>query len=143
MLINKTNLKFQKYKTDVPIIKFSLSDGSSFDAIVDTGSESTVIDKCFVKKHNKLFHTTSESKMSLIGITGDSPHIVEHISSTFFFEGRRCMVSGVTSDLTELNDNIHSYCDNDINVSVIIGCDMLNQLGAIIDFNSHSIKIKL
>ena len=143
MFKKKTKINFEKYKTDVPIIKFSLTDSSVYFAIVDTGSESTVMDEKFVKDNAELFQIASRHTMSLIGVSGGSVHTVEHVSATFVFENRRCMISGITSDLSELNKSACAFCDCELNISVIIGCDTLTQLGSIIDFNDKEIKVKL
>jgi hypothetical protein len=143
MFKKKTKINFEKYKTDVPIIKFSLTDDSVYFAIVDTGSESTVMDEKFVKDNSELFQIASRHTMSLIGVSGDSVHTVEHVSSTFILENRRCLISGITSDLSELNKNACAFCDSAIQISVIIGCDTLKQFSSIIDFNENAIKVKL
>ena len=110
---------------------------------MDTGSESTVMDERFVKDNAELFQVASRHTMSLIGVSGDSVHTVEHVSSTFILENRRCLISGITSDLSELNKNACAFCDSAIQISVIIGCDTLKQFGSIIDFNENAIKVKL
>jgi len=144
MLNLKTKIDFEHFQTHVPIIKFKISGNDCwFYGIIDTGSESTVIDDGFVDKHKERFVITPKHDMSLIGLGGDAKYEIRDVSSNFVFNGNKCMVSGITSDLREFNKQVKQFCDNKLNISVIFGSDMLYQLNTLIDFKNKKVKFRL
>lgn len=143
MLNKKVKIKFHKNKTNVPIIQFKLKNGASYLGIVDTGSESTVMSARMINENLDMFYLSDDREMSFIGVAGGMPTSIKAASSIFYFDDKRCIVTGLMADLDKLNDSIHECCDNDIQISVVFGCDTFKQLDAIIDFKEQSINLKV
>lgn len=137
----KNKVSFQKFQSDVPIIKFSLPSGVEFNALIDTGSESTVFDADFVSKNSNQFSSDAEHAMSLVGLGGDIVHTVKNVSTTLILNHKKFLISGITTDLSNVNNHIHMIYD--VNVSLILGCDILKQFGAILDFREQSASFNI
>lgn len=143
MLNRKVKIKFHKNKTNVPIIQFKLENGKSYFGAVDTGSESTVMSARMINDNLKLFEMADSNEIAFVGVSGGIPTTIKMASATFIFGEHKCLISGMMADLDKLNEGIHEFCGNDINISAVFGCNTFKQLDAIIDFKEESINLKL
>lgn len=139
MTKTKYTVPFITDYSDVPLVKMKHG-GTEFYAIIDTGSESTLVDKKFVQS-NDLNVTTSDNNMSYVGF-GGSVESGEPVSSVAF----SCSIVGESDDypicinatLTDLSP-IQAYFDKwtggEVNVPMLIGSDTLIDVDAIIGFD--------
>lgn len=59
----------------VPVAQGFLCNGSPFNAIIDTGSEETLIDKDYIKENKKCFTLErTDYKINFMGIHGKKTH---------------------------------------------------------------------
>lgn len=139
MTKTKYTVPFITDYSDVPLVKMKHG-GTEFFAIIDTGSESTFVDKKFVQS-NDINVTTSESNMSYVGFGGEVKS--EELTSMVEFN---CSIVGkfrdypicVNATLTDLSP-IQSYFDKwsggVVNVPMLIGSDTLMKVDATIGFD--------
>ena len=122
----------------MPVVRLKLSSGVWIRAIVDTGSESTVIDYRFVQEHFDLFETKQSSrKIDVVTATGieKRPLIIATCKSSL---KRKIPISCSVQDLSR----IITYCNDEFkqDIKMILGSDILKQYNAIIDYESKELR---
>ena len=136
-------------KLAIPFVTFRLADGTEGTALVDTGSESSVIDKAFVKAHKKQFQIEiTDKKIEQIGFYGKSfVHIIKLTAPLFFktYRGRKWFRSKITdallSDLSPLNQSIAETNKIENAVQAVFGSDLFKALQAEINYQNNTLTI--
>ena len=135
--MRRKKIKFSNQCQDVPVIKLTLGNGKDIYALVDTGSESTIIDKTTIKESKDLFHIIRKSeKTSFIGVAGNTEVPIVEASTTVTISGESLNLNGIVMDLSHITKDSES-----IKLSVILGCHLLKELEAKLDFKDKSIML--
>lgn len=135
--MRRKKIKFSNQCQDVPVIKLTLGNGKDIYALVDTGSESTIIDKTTIKENKDLFHIIRKSeKTSFIGVAGNTEVPIVEASTTVTISGESLNINGIVMDLSHITKDSES-----IKLSVILGCHLLKELEAKLDFKDKSIML--
>ena len=139
------HIPFVNKKSDVPIVEFMLTDGTSLFALVDTGADSCLFDSNFVKTHKKNFVVTcTDSKVELIGVsTSNSTPVINAEAMMILPEESQpyfCSVSGMVLPLGHLTEHLESVGEK-ISVSALIGSDFLIQNGIKLNFETKEMII--
>ena len=135
--MRRKKIKFSNQCQDVPVIKLTLGNGKDIYALVDTGSESTIIDKTTIKENKDLFHIIRKSeKTSFIGVAGNTEVPIVEASTTVTISGESLNLNGIVMDLSHITKDSES-----IKLSVILGCHLLKELEAKLDFKDKSIML--
>ena len=135
--MRRKKIKFSSQCQDVPVIKLTLGNGKDIYALVDTGSESTIIDKTTIKENKDLFHIIRKSeKTSFIGVAGNTEVPIVEASTTVTISGESLNLNGIVMDLSHITKDSES-----IKLSVILGCHLLKELEAKLDFKDKSIML--
>lgn len=138
--MKKDKIPFVCYDSKVPVVKFYLADGTEGYALVDTGSESTVFDKTWIKDNKKAVQIEiTENKLNTISFAGDKDIPIIRVKSSVIFEPKDTSVfildlSGMVMDLSGINKHLEQ---RGITISAIIGADALSYYGAKLDFNKR------
>ena len=136
-------------KLAIPFVTFRLADGTKGTALVDTGSESSVIDKAFVKAHKKQFQVEiTDKKIEQVGFVGKtSIHIIK-LAAPFFFKtyrGRKWfrveVKDAMLYDLSHINQNIAEQEKIENAVQAIFGSDLFKAIQAEINYKNSTLTV--
>ena len=133
------HIKFIDIKSEVPIVRFMLHDGTEGYAIIDSGSEITSFDTEFVKKNKEqvTIHKT-ESKMNIVGLNDNVNTPVTKLDAIIMFSDDGLtqvhIKDAMIYRLDVINANLKMTYKIDIKITAIIGSDVLSQTNAILDY---------
>lgn len=131
----RVKVAFEEVNTAVPIVKIRLSNNSEGFAVVDTGSESTVFDKDFVKKSKNNFDIKiTKEKINLVGVAQNNETPIIYAATEVFFGNDtmyRFGMKGMVISLANLKDNLGFV------PAAIIGSDLLEALDSKLDFKKR------
>lgn len=135
--MKRVKIPFVKQSPLVPMVRIFLPDGTGGWAILDSGSESTLLDKEFAKKHKEFFKfKKTRDKINFVGIDSKSPHhIVNATGSIAFYEDTEIFfhkMEAIVSDLSNVTS--HTKENFDVEISAIIGSDFLKEINAEINY---------
>ena len=134
--MTKRTIYYTTDYSDVPLIKLRYKD-TEFYAILDSGSESTLIDRRFAEKL-KLEPSKTDISVSYIGFGGVSDMPLSNVSL-------RCLagpddypvdISATLSDLSAIQAYFDKWNEEKICVPLLIGSDGLASMEATIDFEN-------
>ena len=136
-------------KLAIPFVTLRLADGTEGTALVDTGSESSVIDKAFVKAHKKQFQVEiTDKKIEQVGFVGKtSIHIIKLAAPVFFktYRGRKWfrveVKDAMLYDLSHINQNIAEQEKIENAVQAIFGSDLFKALQAEINYQNNTLTV--
>ncbi len=140
--MNKITVPIYYCKSRIPLVVFFLKD-KPFVAILDTGSEQTMVD-CRMKDEG-MSTSKTDIETKFIGVGGKSAATsVENVSDVITFsskesEKRQVRLRGMLFDLSEISEAFRRKSGKDVRISAIIGADFLKAKGASIDFGSRTI----
>ena len=147
--MRKYTLPFHETKGIIPIVEVGMGDGKRFYAIVDTGSESTLIDKRFkktfpgvVKSHKVV------GKTNYHGISGEVETVlVEAViqlpMKTVDGEAEPLEMKCFVNDLSSLSAHYKKIYGFDGEFMMLLGSDVMRQLGAVIDLGKDRLTLKV
>ena len=126
---------FAECNTKVPVVEIEIDNDKCY-AILDTGSESSVFDKEYVKNHKKSFKIELTQKMiTLVGVKESDFIPVIKASSVAIICGKSCEITGMLVDIAHLSKNLS------VKPMAILGCDVLTQVGAVLDYKQRKLII--
>ena len=142
----KIRIPFLETGSRIPFIRLYLNDGSNIDALVDTGSESTLFDMGFAVAN---FHNVKTgNEMSLIGLSGETEKcVVREVKADMIViddcgVSRTITIDGMTADLTQVTHNVNERYDVKLDVRLLIGGDFLKRHGARIDYRNKMLTLR-
>ena len=133
----KREIKFVDNKTNVPIVKFNLPSGAEGYAIVDSGSESSLLDYDFVKSNKDEFNVNHTAYMvNLIGIKSKAENPLVEADGIICLDEiqipiQKAMLINLSSLKEQVGFDIHG----------IIGSDVLSTIKAKIDYKNNVLVI--
>ena len=141
-MTKRIKIPFVKQSPLVPMIRIFLPGGTGGWAIIDSGSESTLIDKEFVRKHKEFFKfERTRDKINFVGIDSKSPHhIVNAKGSIAFYQDTEIFfhkIEAIVSDLSNVTN--HTKENFDVEIAAIIGSDFLKELNAEINYPDQAL----
>lgn len=143
-MTKKVKIPFVKQSPLVPMVRIFLPDGTGGWAIIDSGSESTLLDKEFAKKHKEFFKfKKTRDKINFVGIDSKSPHyIVNAKGDIAFYEDtvmRTQELEAILSDLSNVTN--HTKENFDVEIAAIIGSDFLKASEAEVNYPDQALYI--
>lgn len=126
--------KTSKGEFKIPVVKFNVN-GVEACFIIDTGSNSSILDYKWYKENSQLFTFKKESYIDYVGISG------VNTVKTVYVDG---LINGIsvnftTSDLSAITRTLKNH---KLNVVGILGSVYLEKNNYIIDYNTKSIYKK-
>lgn len=143
----KITLPFVPCTSVIPIVKFTTVDGKEIYAIVDSGSESTLINKTFKKAFPGIIQSHKVlGKMTAIGIGGEKEMaVIEAVAripaQSDKSEAGAIEITGMVDDLAALTAQIKKMHNVEWNLSMLIGGDTLGQFSARIDYSKKIVTL--
>lgn len=133
-------ISFLPSKTVIPLVRFK-HNGKPFTAMVDSGSEITVVDKDFALKNNiKLKEIDNEVKLNQLTTNQRNKVVIANVETIM---GRsRVNVIGMVMSLNSLSEAFKAQYDEDIKVDILIGSDFLDAKKAKINFEKRTFSMK-
>ena len=139
MVENVIPLRFCKSK--VPLVTFRLADGEVHHAIVDTGSEISLLS---ADLKDRIETREIESSANLVGVNGKSGYkklLEGKVNPKFVTADEEYELKGLLYDLGSISNHFKDRKENTINISAIIGGDFLKKYNAKIDYEKSVITI--
>ena len=143
--MKKFILPFIQSKSAIPIVKITSTDGNDIYALVDSGSESTLINKSFKKDYPGIIQSwTVIGKTTMTGFAGEREWVLVQANVKIPMITDKGEVStiefnGYFDDLTTLASHIKKNCGIEWNISILIGSDALRSLKARIDYRKNAL----
>lgn len=143
---------FVDASVDAPIIKAYYGVDKFVYALVDTGSEISMIDKNFVESTKKMgplfkdmfFRSPQPEKMQMIGLAGIREVSVVKTTTLLHFEdistADRIKFTAIEMDFDMISQRKNAPDNEDI--SIIIGNDFLTKRKAKLDFGAGELSIR-
>lgn len=136
---NVIPLRFRKSK--VPLVTFRLADGEVYYAIVDTGSEISLLS---ADLKDKIETREIESSANLVGVNGKTGYkqLLEGTAKPVFVtpdEGYE--LKGLLYDLGSLSNHFKDSKGNMVSISALIGGDFLKRYNAKIDYENSIMTV--
>ena len=139
----KRKISFINSPSDVPIIEFIISDGTSGRAIIDSGSETTLFDMGFVKEHKKSFVINiNKEQINLVGIQNSNSQLSVKASCALTFGTLTSQIQindAVIVSLNDVNAHIINEYGEAFGISAILGSDFLVKNNMKLDFESKEL----
>ena len=131
-------------QSEIPLVRFRLGD-KMYYAIVDTGSEVSIIDE---EMKDKIKTREINAETSLVGVNGGTGYrnLVQGACyatmETKDGEEVKVVLGGMLNDLSALSCHFRDEDGQYIPISIIIGGDFLSHYKALIDYRNNSLSIK-
>jgi len=140
-------VKFCIDTTTVPVVEFHVGDGEVAYAVVDTGSESTLVDARFAKQHKAYFSVIpTQAAMNIIGVDTKREIKIANCDGVLKLEdeeNKECsiLVTGaVLYDLSHLSTALSNEQAEPVSIAVVIGSDTLKSIDARIDMKRKTLS---
>lgn len=140
---NTTTIPLLKFESKVPVIKITVGDRDLY-ALLDTGSESTLMDENLVKE-GAVKSKKIDRKISFVGLGGGSEKIDITIASDDFQVTKedKIHIAGISTDMSRIASHFRESYGSEIVLSAVLGCDFLDSYNAVIDFDNHTLTVQL
>jgi len=142
-------IPFNKCKSDIPLITFSLKEGGeTYNAIIDSGSELTLFDGSLIRSNENCFsRIPSGDEYNVVGLSDNKKIHVSELSTKLLLISNdntkeTIMVTGIETDLSDLSRAFADAHGKDYKPVVIIGSNELRRLGARIDYVKNVIQFE-
>ena len=138
----KLKIKFEECKElDVPIIRLKLEGGKEVFAIIDTGSEITLIDREKIADTTFLFTLTSNDEQFEVNGLNSRDAIQKQFVETYFeYGGKLFFLVGTPFDFRNINENTKGKVERE--VWFIIGGDVLKAWNADVNYKKRELTIE-
>ena len=128
------------FESKVPVVKLNLGDREFF-ALVDTGSESTLMDRELAGVDG-IKEQKRDSEMSFVGIQGRTEdRRISILRGKFQYEESEIRIAGISADLSTIGEHFKRSYGSDIAISMLLGCDLLEIYNAVVDFDEHMLYL--
>lgn len=124
----------------VPVARVKVGDGYAV-AVIDTGSDISMIDTSFVREHPASIRCTGSVTMSsLTGVTGtDGGMKAMEYSADVSLGGRKRTAHLVGTDMSHISEQFSGTAHG---IQLLLGMDFLGRNGAVIDCGGKRIRFK-
>ena len=147
--MKKYTIPFAETKSSIPFIRFPMADGRVIYALVDTGSESTMLDRSLMTDYPDVSKSTSsKGKTSFVGISGKKEVEVEYARIDIPMEVSgagegNLRILGLLDDLSPISSHIKEHYGTPESMTILIGSNCLRAYGAKIDLKKGTITFSV
>lgn len=134
---------FCDIKSEIPIISVTLSNGEKTLALVDSGSETTLIDKDFIVKNRKVFKVSkSKDTGTLTGLNSKNEYVVVLADTYIQLEGTK-QYFPLHGTIYPMDFVVKSLKEcYGIEPKILIGSDTLHEYNAELNYEKRELIIK-
>lgn len=139
MVRKKIKIPFVDYSSSVPLIKYRLENGSEGIAILDTGSELSLFDDEYVRRHRDQFSLEyTDEIIDIVGIQSRNEKAVINATAIVSTNGHIVKLTGMMLSMSHITETIRTNSvRKDICISAMVGSDVLSKLNAKIDYKNN------
>lgn len=133
-------IKFKKVKCDIPVVKFWLDGGEEGYGILDTGSETSLVDIGVIKRNKECFFMPeTPGKVSLVGIGGDSSDmgILFSTNIRFRWNSKSIKATMAVYDMKDITESARHRLGKNIDIKMLFGSDLLAKNNITLDFKNN------
>jgi predicted aspartyl protease len=129
-------------RSRIPLVNFQLAGDETYYALIDTGSETTLLD---VALKDKVEVKSIEDEGNFVGIGGSTDYkTIEFADTSFILPGNiELPFIGLMHDMTALSKHFKDKNKEYIRISAIIGSDLLKKHDAKIDYKNRTLTISV
>ena len=126
---------------DIPVVEFTLSNVVKGRGLIDTGSESTMLDIAFLKANKKCFAVNmTNEKMSFVGFYGNEDRRIIKASTYIHFGTYATSLKNVVlANLDGINKNMHDMYGDDVHVDIVFGGSFLLEKNIEINYKTRKL----
>lgn len=126
---------------EVPFVEFTLSNGTKGRGLIDTGSESTMIDTNFIKKNKECFAIdVTNQKMNFVGFYGDEKRRIIKISTYIHFGKYAVSLEDtIAANLSGINKGLEELHGKDVHIDIVFGGNFLRKKKVEINYKTNTI----
>ena len=145
--MKKYTLPFIQSKSILPFVKLTSPEGKEIYALVDSGSESTLINKSFKKDYPGIIQSSTViGKTKMTGFAGEKEMVLLQAEAkvpmlTDKGEASSIEFKGYVDDLTTLSSHVSKIYGVEWSFSILIGSDPLCSLKAKIDYSNNALVL--
>lgn len=140
--MKRIKIPFAKTECVIPMVSITLANGITTLAVIDSGSESTLIDKGFILRNKKEFTVKASQAAQFVGLTEVTNGVSVKANTEISFTditGTRMNIQGDVFDLSKamkgLEAEFHIY------PNILLGSDFLQSINAKIDYEKNELVI--
>lgn len=142
----REKIHFVRSGSDCPIVRFSLGNRAAGYALVDTGSEITLVDESFVKENRGCFSLdVTGDKVVMHGVSGSNEKPIVKATAKVEFETKEggiiYDIEAILCDLTHIKAR-GKYDEDVYPVTAVLGCDFLRENKAKINFINSQLSLE-
>lgn len=142
--MNRKTIPLRFCKSKVPLITFRLAGDEEYYALIDTGSEITMLD---ISMKDKIKTKEIEGETSLVGVNGGSEYqnLLQGACDVCFTtaddENIKIVVGGMVHDMKAISHHFKDKNGAFIPISILIGGDFLKHYNAKIDYKKKTLTL--
>lgn len=142
--MRETRVSFIKNKCNIPLINIYLPNGVRAVAIVDSGSDSSAIDKQFVLDNKKeVLVSVSRNKIQYTGVHTTEEQAAVFAKTNVCLSEKKDQKYEVTFSVLDLSNACSMFANvYGITPSILIGSDFLSEHEAVVDYEKSIVIIK-
>lgn len=140
--MRRVRVPFVNSSCNIPVVPCSLSNGTVGLAIIDTGSDTSLIDKNFVLNNKSEFKVEmTDEKVNFSGLSSTQSMPVVNAQTTIRFH-RSKKNFNLVANVFPMDFVIAMKETYDIAPDILIGSDMLKQLNADINYEKKELVVQ-
>ena len=141
----RAKIQFVRSMFDCPIVRFSLGNGSVWHALVDTGSEITLVDENFAKDNKGCFNISfTGDKVVMYGVSGSNEKPVVNAKAKVMIDTKDgnmdCDLDAILCNLDHIKAKDRH--GDEFRVTAVLGCDFLKEYKAKINFINSQLSLE-
>jgi hypothetical protein len=137
----RDKIHFVKSSSQCPVVEFTLGSGNTGYALVDTGSEITLVDEELAKNNKSSFHVdVTSDKVVMHGVAGNNEKPVIKARATIAFTENGYQMEAILTTLNRLH--VTDKKGKEYIISVIIGSDFLTEYKAKINYINSQLSLE-
>lgn len=136
----RIRIPFEECASLVPVIKFNV-EGRPVCALVDTGAETTLFNKEFIKSINAECTTVGNS-INFVGVSGEgnkTPIVLTELKCEI--GDNKFTIDGMLANLNQVSEHFAKIYGDKYYPKVLLGGDNLTNLDAKIDYDKKEVTI--
>lgn len=147
--MKKYTFPLAETKSTIPFICFPMADGREIYALVDTGSESTMLDRSLIADYPDIIKSIAPmGKTSFVGVGGKKEVEVEYARIDIPMEDSgtgegNLRILGLLDDLSPISSHIKEHYGTPESMTILIGSNCLRAYGAMIDLKKGNITFSI
>ena len=142
----RIKIPFIKSETECPIVRYSLGNGATSFALVDTGSEITLADEAFAKENKYCFQIdVTKNKVVMHGVCGSNEKpVINATTNIRFGTTEQDMDVSITAVLTNLTNikTTNKQNGNVYHITLVLGSDFLTMNKAKLNFINSQLSLE-